>query len=200
MSPLAHTEIEAADHSGLPVNHTQLGSGIDVSHRTGRRYAGLSERMFPVSTQPPWNTSAIGHITNTVKLRFPDTAPLPATRGLAFETVRKNRDPVGARPESLVFPEVVRRLTGTDMHPAAHHFPDRETREVALVPKRDDGMVVGIEVKTSATFRTSNLIVLRTPAGACGDPFAFSAVLYDGGDAVPFGDRPAAMPVPILLA
>jgi predicted AAA+ superfamily ATPase len=71
-------------------------------------------------------------------------------------------------------------------------------REVDIVLERDDGMIVGIEIKASATVKSSDFGGLRTLAEVCGDRFAFGAVLYDSTDVVPFGDRLAAAPISLL--
>jgi hypothetical protein len=71
-------------------------------------------------------------------------------------------------------------------------------REVDMVLERDDGMIVGIEVKASATVRPSDFAGMKTLARVCGDRFAFGVVLYDGADVVPFGDRMVAAPLSCL--
>jgi hypothetical protein len=71
-------------------------------------------------------------------------------------------------------------------------------REVDIVLERDDGMIVGVEVKASATVRTGDFAGLKTLAAVCGDRFAFGVVLYDGADVVPFGDKLAAAPLSCL--
>jgi hypothetical protein len=71
-------------------------------------------------------------------------------------------------------------------------------REVDIVLERDDGMIVGIEVKASATVKAGDFSGLRAFAEACGDRFAFGVVLYDSTDVVPFGDRLAAAPLSSL--
>ena len=59
-------------------------------------------------------------------------------------------------------------------------------------------MIVGIEVKASATIKGSNFGGLRALAEACKDRFAFGVVLYDSTDIVPFSDRLAAAPISCL--
>ena len=64
--------------------------------------------------------------------------------------------------------------------------------------ERDDGMIAGIEVKASATVKSSDFAGLRALTEACGDRFAFGVVLYDSTDVVPFSDRLAAAPLSSL--
>lgn len=187
-----------AEYSGQLVNYSQFGSSINVSHKTSQRYVGLLEQVFLVSTLQPWYSNAIKRITKTAKLHFLDTAVLATTRGLTFERARKNRNTVGALLESFVFSEVMKLMTGTNMRLRPYHYRDQEMREVDIVLERDDGMIAGLEIKASATVRTSDFGGLKTLADVCGDRFAFGAVLYDGADLVPFGERVAAVPISSL--
>ena len=106
----------------------------------------------------------------------------------------------GALLESFVFSEVLKLMTASDLRLTPHHFRDRDMREVDIVLERDDGMIAAIEVKASATVKASDFSGLRALAEACGDRFAFGAVLYDSTDVVPFGDRLAAAPLSCLWA
>ena len=64
--------------------------------------------------------------------------------------------------------------------------------------ERDEGLIVGIEVKASATARSGDFDGLRILALACQHRFAYGVVLYDGTDVAPFGDRLAAAPLSSL--
>ena len=187
-----------AEHSGQLVNYSQFGSAINVSHKTGQRYVGLLEQVFLVSTLQPWYTNALKRIAKTAKLHFLDTGLLATTRGLTFDKVKADRGLIGALLETFVFSEVLKLMTASDMRLSPYHFRDQQMREVDIVLERDDGMIVGVEVKASATVRSSDFGGLRTLAEACGKRFAYGVVLYDSTDVVPFGDRFAAAPLSSL--
>ncbi len=187
-----------AEHSGQLVNYSQFGSSINVSHKTGQRYVALLEQVFLVSTLQPWYTNALKRIAKTAKLHFLDTGLLAATRGMTFDRVKTDRGLIGALLETFVFSEVLKLMTASDMRLNPYHFRDQQMREVDIVLERDDGMIVGIEVKASATVRSSDFGGLRTLAEACGDRFAYGVVLYDSTDVVPFGERLAAAPLSCL--
>jgi uncharacterized protein len=125
---------------------------------------------------------------------------LATSRGLTFDRVAADRGAFGALLESFVFSEVGKLMTGSQMRLTPYHFRDQKMREVDIVLERDDGMIVGIEVKANATVRTGDFSGLRTLADACGDRFAYGVVLYDATDFVPFGDRLAAAPLSSLWA
>lgn len=187
-----------AEHSGQLVNYSQFGGAINVSHKTGQRYVGLLEQVFLVVTVQPWFTNALKRIVKTPKLHFLDSGLLASVRGLTFDRVKADRGTFGTLLENFVFSEVLKLMTGSDLRVTPHHFRDRDMREVDIVLERDDGTVVGIEVKASATVKAGDFSGLRALAEACGDRFAFGAVLYDSTDVVPFGDRLAAAPLSCL--
>ena len=189
-----------AEHSGQLVNYSQLGSGIDVSHKTGQRYVAMLEQIFLVSALQPWYTNALKRIARTPKLHFLDSGLLAAVRGLNFSRVKTSRGEFGALLESFVFAEVLKLMTASGSQLTPYHFRDRQMHEVDIVLERDDGMIAGIEVKASATVRSRDFTGLRTLAAVCKERFAYGVVLYDSADVVPFGEKLAAAPLSCLWA
>jgi predicted AAA+ superfamily ATPase len=187
-----------AEHSGQLVNYSQFGGSINVSHKTGQRYVALLEQVFLIATLQPWYTNVLKRIAKTPKLHFLDSGLLAATRGLTVDRVKANRGEFGALLESFVFSEVLKLMTGSDLRLTPYHFRDQQMHEVDIVLERDDGIIVGIEVKASATVKSSDFAGLRTLAEACKDRFAFGVVLYDSADLVPFGEKLAAAPLSCL--
>ena len=112
--------------------------------------------------------------------------------------MKADRGVFGALLESFVFSEVLKLTAASDLRVTPYHFRDQQMHEVDIVLERDDGMIVGIEVKASATVKSSDFAGLRTLAEACKERFAYGVVLYDSADFVPFGDRLAAAPLSSL--
>lgn len=187
-----------AEHSGQLVNYSQLGGAIGVSHKTGQRYVGLLEQVFLVSTLQPWFTNALKRISKTPKLHFLDSGLLATIRGLGFDRIKADRTLLGSLLESFVFSEVLKLMAASDLRLTPYHFRDQQMREVDIVLERDDGTIVGIEIKASASVAASDFAGLRTLAQACGDRFAYGVVLYDNTDVIPFGERIAAAPLSAL--
>ena len=187
-----------AEHSGQLVNYSQFGASVDVSYKTGQRYVGLLEQVFLVTTLQPWHTNALKRIVKTPKLHFLDSGLLAAARGLTFDRVTANRSAFGSLLESFVFAEILKLMTASDLRLTPYHFRDQQMREVDIVLERDDGKIVGIEVKASATVKSSDFSGLRSLAEACKERFAYGVVLYDSADHIPFGERLAAAPLSSL--
>ena len=187
-----------AEHSGQLVNYSQFGASVDVSYKTGQRYVGLLEQVFLVTTLQPWHTNALKRIVKTPKLHFLNSGLLAAARGLTFDRVTANRSAFGSLLESFVFAEILKLMTASDLRLTPYHFRDQQMREVDIVLERDDGKIVGIEVKASATVKSSDFSGLRSLAEACKERFAYGVVLYDSADHIPFGERLAAAPLSSL--
>ena len=187
-----------AQNSGQLVNYSELGGSINVNYKTGQRYVGLLEKVFLIATLSPWYSNAVKRIIKTPKLHFLDSGLLCATRGLTFDRLKADRTAFGAVLETFAFAEIMKLMTGSELRLAPYHFRDQQMHEVDFVLERDDGMIVGIEVKASATVNAGDFAGLRILAAACGDRFAFGTVLYDSGDVVPFGDKLSAAPLSCL--
>jgi uncharacterized protein len=158
----------------------------------------LLEQVFLVTTLQPWHTNALKRLAKTPKLHFLESGLLATARGLSFERLKAKRDVFGSLLKTFVFSEVLKLMTASELRLTPYHFRDQQVREVDIVLERDDGMIVGIEVKASATVKSGDFDGLRTLAQACKDRFAFGVVLYDSSDLIPFGDRLAAAPLSCL--
>jgi predicted AAA+ superfamily ATPase len=185
-------------HSGQLVNYSQLGSAIAVSYKTAQRYVDLLEKIFLVSTLPPWSSNEIKRLVKTPKLHFVDTGLLSAARGLDGARLRRHRTELGPLLETFVYGEVLRIASAADVRATPYHFRDHGGNEVDVVLERDDGMVAGIEVKARASVMASDFAGLRKLAQVLGSRFASGVVLYDGPTVVPFGAGLTAAPMSCL--
>ena len=187
-----------AEHSGNLINYSQLGAGIGVSHKTGYRYCRLLEQIFLVVALPPWHTNALKRIVKTPKLHFIDCALLASACGLTVARLKADRRKFGGMLENYVFSELLKLLAVSDLQLTPYHFRDHQMHEVDIVLERDDGMIAGIEVKASSTVRREDFTGLKNLSAACVDCFSQGVVLYDGTEAVPFGERMVAVPLSSL--
>ncbi len=187
-----------AQYSGQLINYSDLGSKVGINYKTSQRYVSLLEQLFLISTLPPWYTNAIKRITKSPKLHFIDSGILSTSRSLTFNRVKDDRREFGAVLESFVFAEILRLMTGSHLRLTPYHFRDQQMREVDIILERDDGTIVGIEVKASATASEKDFSGLKALAGACGDKFAFGVVLFDSQDLIPFGEKLVAAPISCL--
>lgn len=187
-----------AEHSAQLVNYSELGNGIGVNYKTSQRYAGLLEQIYLLAFIAPWYTNAIKRIVKTPKLHFFDSGLLATSRGLTVERLKQNRTNFGPLLETFVFSEIMKLISWSELQISLYHFRDQDRREVDFVLERDDGSIVGIEVKANATVISSDFSGLKKLAEASGSKFTCGVVLYDGDVIVPFGTKLVAAPVSCL--
>jgi hypothetical protein len=121
-------------------------------------------------------------------------------RFLEMSRVAKDRTVFGPMLETFVFSEVLKQASWLGESCALYHYRDKDQDEVDLVIETGSGVLVGIEVKASATVNAGDFKELRKLAEDCGDNFKLGVVLYDGGRPVPLGDRLVAAPMSCLWA
>jgi predicted AAA+ superfamily ATPase len=100
--------------------------------------------------------------------------------------------------ENFVVSEVLKLVTWSDKRLRVSHFRSKNQDEVDLVIEDPQGRVVGIEVKASATVRSTDLRGLRQLQAAVGDKFVQGLVLHDHDRITPFDAQLHAGPVSLL--
>ncbi len=187
-----------AHQSGQLTNFTQIGGQIGMDDKTTRKYTGILEQLFLVQRVSPWFRNELKRLIKTPKLHFVDSGLLAALLALTAEQIAKNRSAFGAVLETFVFSEVTKQTTWSEDSYTLHHYRDKDQDEVDIVVENEQGTLVGIEVKASATVHASDFKGMRKLLDICGDDLKLGLVLYDGTKIVPFGDRLFAAPISCL--
>ena len=94
--------------------------------------------------------------------------------------------------------ELARALTWSDTLATLHHYRTRDGEEVDAVIERQDGQIVGIEVKAARTVRDEDFRHLRSLQRRVPDHFHAGIVLYAGDSVFPFGPHMLAIPIRAL--
>jgi predicted AAA+ superfamily ATPase len=188
-----------AAHAGQLANFSQLGAQLGLDDKTCRRYVGLLEQVFLVRRVEPWHRNELKRLVKTPKLHFVDSGLLAALQGLTRERLARERTRFGPLLETFVCAELLKQAGWEPDPPRPSFFRTRDGEEVDLVLERDDGLMIGVEVKASATVTAADFKGLEQLAHAAGEAFGLGVVLYDGDTSVPFGDRLWAAPMGVLF-
>lgn len=187
-----------AQHAAQLVNYSGIGSPIDLSHVTTRKYVDILEQLYLVRTLQPWSTNALNRLVKTPKLHFLDSGLLASLRDLSPEKTSADRGLFGPMLETFVLSELLKLASWSKGRFEFFHFRDKDRREVDVVMEDLQGRVVGIEVKASATVAARDFKGLEKLAQACGKRFVCGLVLYDHDQWVPFGEKLHAAPLSVL--
>jgi len=100
--------------------------------------------------------------------------------------------------ETFLFSGVRKQTTWAEDGYTIHYYRDKDQDAVDIIVENEQGALVGIEVKASATVHASDFKGIRKLLDICGDDLKLGLVMYDGTKVVPFGDRLLAAPLSCL--
>jgi predicted AAA+ superfamily ATPase len=188
-----------ASRAGGLINYADLARDSGLNQVTLKRYFTLLEGIFIARTIQPWFTNRIKRLVKAPKLYLCDTGLLAYLLDLTEERLKRDPHLQGALLENFVAQELMKQRTWSRTRPEIYHFRDYVGNEVDFVleaPGRK--MLVGIEVKSSATVGPNDFKGLKVLSETLGEQFHRGIVLYTGQSIVPFGKNLHAIPMSAL--
>ena len=188
-----------AHYSAQLVNYSTMGSTIQMSHKTAKRYLEIFEKMHLIKILPSWSVNRLNRLVKAPKLHFIDTGSLAALLDLDPQAMQTQRKAFGPILETFVFSEVLKLCGWYPRAIQAYHFRDKDQKhEVDIVLEGPGGAVVGLEVKAAATASPADFRGLKQLQAACGERFKLGLLLYDHDVVLPFADKLFAAPISSL--
>jgi predicted AAA+ superfamily ATPase len=180
---------------GQLLNLTQIGGQLGLNLRTAEKYIGILEKLFLVRRLPAWSRNELTRLIKAPKLHFIDAGLQAALIRANNELLRTDRQRFGSILEGWVFGELL-KLVGLTPEPwFLSHYRDKDQVEVDFILESPLRAVIGIEVKAAASVNAADFKGLQRLRKLCRADFCSGIVLYDGDQALPFGDRLWAVPL-----
>ncbi|MCE3231205.1 MAG: ATPase, superfamily protein [Alphaproteobacteria bacterium] len=174
-------------------------SGLSLRRQTLESYINALESLYLVERIPAWRKTDYERVGKKPKIFMADSGLMFSLLSWNLEQIRYQPDPLGKLIETFAFHEI---STQVEIHSGLYeifHYRDRKQREIDLIVEREDGSLLGIEVK-SASVVTKNdfkhLLWFRDNL-AKKNPFV-GIVLYTGDAAISFGDDLWAVPFSMI--
>lgn len=187
-----------AEHAGQLINYSGFGGQLGMNHVTTQKYISVLENLYLLRVVQPWHSNRLKRLIKSPKLQFLDSGLLATLRGLTPEAVLRNRAPLGAVVETFVLSELIKIASWAEERYRFSYFRDKDGNEVDIVIEDEQGRVIGIEAKASATVSRSDFSGLRRLAAASGDQFVMGLILCGHEQTIPFGDQFATAPIASL--
>jgi predicted AAA+ superfamily ATPase len=181
------------------LNVARAAADIGLEASVAEHYVRLLESVFLVHRLPAWGTSLRARASSKPKLHFVDS-------GLAGRMLRVTADKLStAQPaaftelgrllETFCVGEILKQVGWLPEPVHAGHWRTHDGDEVDLVLERDDGAVVGIEVKTGERVPGDQFRSLRKLRDSLGAGFLGGVVLHMGSRSYTYDDRLHAVPI-----
>lgn len=173
-------------------------TAVPASTITG--YLDLLHDVGLVASIPPWTP-------NLAKREIGRPKSLVVDSGLAMRLARLTAEQLirleygealGAMLESFIVAELLRQRAWSTQDLDIFHYRDRDGDEVDLVLELDDGSVIGIEVKASTSFQSSQFKGLTRMRDRLGARFIAGVVLNTGTQGYRYSDRLYGLPTSAL--
>lgn len=187
-----------AQVSGQLCNYTQLGGQVGIDGKTASRYIGVFEHMYLLRRIEVWARNRLSRVVKTPKIQFIDTGLLASLAAISPEALMLDRGRFGAVLEAFVFSELLKHAAASDDEYQLHYYRDHDQVEVDFVIENAAGDIIGVEAKTSATVRESDLRGLKRLASLAGKHLRLGIILYDGKETLPVGENLWAAPISSL--
>ncbi len=187
-----------AGQTAQMLNMAAAAGSVGLKADTAENYTKLLEAVFLVHRLPAWGKSLRARAVATAKLHVVDS-------GLAARLLRLSpgklarREPTSLQEfghlfETFVVSEVLKQVSWMDGVAGCGHWRTHDGAEVDLVVERDDGGIVGIEIKAGSRVLDKDLTGLRILKDELGDAFVAGAILHTGPRAYTVEERIHVLP------
>lgn len=189
----------AANNAGELVL-ARLADSSGIPARSLAPYLDLLQTLYLAHLLPAWGRNLTSRVTDRPKVALLDTGLAARLQNVTAPALAPGvaSDVAGGLTEAFVAGELRRQLGWSQAAAQLFHFRDRNGLEIDLVLEDGGGRVAAIEVKASVTVRMSDFRGLSGLRDRLGDRFRAGVVLHSGAQALPFGDRLAALPISSL--
>lgn len=178
---------QLASQTAQVLNIAKAAAAIGMDKSTAENYTKLLETVFLVQQLPAWGTTLGSRIGAAPKIHMVDSA-------LAARLLRLTAPKLGVASaqaltelghllETFVIGEVCKQLDWLDSPVQRGHWRTHDGEEIDLILEREDGKVVGVEVKAASRAATRDLRPLLKLRRKLGSQFLAGLVLYPGAHA-----------------
>jgi len=188
-----------ANRSGGLINEADISRDAGLNPVTSKFYRNILKMMFLNFDVPPWYKNIGKRLVKSAKGYLTDTSLLSHMLELDIDNIEKNKPELfGRLLENFVASELTKLLTFSPTKAQLFHFRTSDGKEVDFILERQDGSIVGIEVKKSEAVTANDFKGLKELAELAPKEFIGGVVLYSGKQVVPFGKNLWAVPFQLL--
>ncbi|NGX35634.1 MAG: hypothetical protein K1000chlam1_00464 [Candidatus Anoxychlamydiales bacterium] len=183
-----------ASRSSSLLNGADLARTLKISSASVHRYLSLLEAIFIVFREQAWFANHSKRIAKSPKVYICDTGILCYLLKANKEKFKSDPSVFGFVFESFVAAELLKIASWMNERIDQYHFREG-TSEVDIVLEERAGHIIGVEIKSSATIKSSDFKGLKRLKEVAKKKFIRGIILYTGSTMVPFGKDLWAIPI-----
>lgn len=195
---------QLAARSGQVLNMAAISGTIGLEKSTAENYIKLLEAVFLVYRLPAWGTTLGSRVTKHPKMHLVDSGVMAWLLNLTPQKIAEAAPAAlteyGHLLETFAVGEILKQASWSDAPVTAGHFRTEAGDEVDLVLERDDGQVIGVEIKAGSRISGEDFRGLRQIKERLGSRLEEAIILYTGEHAYAHDDWITVLPLDRLWA
>ena len=181
--------------SGKFIDISAIGSGLSIRRPTIESYINALETLYLIERIKPWTKTDYDRVGKQDKLYVCDSGLMASILGYRLEQIRLDPDRSGKLIETFAFNEIASIVDWHRPEYRLYHYRDREKREIDFIVERDDGAMLGIEIKAGSTLGKNSFKHLEWFQNKMINNKPFKRIiLYTGEHVMSFGSNLWAVP------
>jgi predicted AAA+ superfamily ATPase len=176
-----------------------IGTSLSLTKVTLNSYVNWLLALFIFEKVPPWLKTDYERVNRKSKFYATDTGLMTSILNWQIDEVMLDNDRSGKLMETFVFQELAAQVDPESKY-SLYQYRDREKHEIDFIVERDDGALLGIEVKAGHNVSRNDFAHsewFRDSIIKNKKPFT-GIVLYSGDRTIKYGDDLLAVPTASL--
>jgi len=176
-----------------------IGTSLSLTKVTLNSYVNWLLALFIFDKVPPLLKTDYERVNRKSKLYAADTGLMASILNWKIDEVMLDNDRSGKLMETFVFQELAAQVDLESKY-SLYQYRDREKREIDFIVERDDGALLGIEVKAGHNVSRGDFAPsewFRDNINKSKKPF-IGIVLYSGDRTIKYSDDLLAVPTASL--
>lgn len=182
--------------SGKFIDLSAIGSGLSIHRPTIESYMNALESLYLVERVEPWLKTDYARVGKQSKLFMADSGLMASLLRWKIDQVRFDPDRSGKLIETFAFNEIIAHIDAENGRYELFHYRDREKREIDFFIEREDGAILGIEIKAGSAIGNNDFKHMRWVGNnLIKNKLFVGIILYAGKIPVSFGSNLWAVPL-----
>jgi hypothetical protein len=184
--------------SGSLISMRPIARALAADEKTVRAYVRLLELLHLVVSVPAWAPGLAARAVRSPRLFVEDCGLLTYLLDANASGIEHEATVGGRLYESFAAMELQRLLPHTVTAPRLRHWRGAHGEEVDIVLEDRSGRIIGVEIKSGATVRRSDLRAMSKLRELAGERFVAGLMLCTTRQTLPLGSRTWALPLEAL--
>jgi predicted AAA+ superfamily ATPase len=179
-----------ASWSSKFIDISAICSKLSIQRPTVESYINALESLYIIERLRPWIKTDYERVGKQDKLFVTDSGLMTSILGWQKDQIKFDSDKVGKLIETFVFNELSTQVEANNNEYSLFHYRDREKREIDYLIEREDGSLLGIEVKSGSTVDNKSFKHLKWfKENIAKEKHFIGLVLYTGENTLSFGNN-----------